>query len=80
MCMLVWISLKQHRFLPLYESFIRGEEEEEEGDEDDEDEVRVAVLEEAWAAARPSRNRELHVTIMAIISIIMVIIVFSLRQ
>lgn len=35
------------------------------------------VLEEAWAAARPSSNRELHVTIMAIISIIMVIIVFS---
>lgn len=67
----------------MYESFIRGEEEEkeeEEGDEDDEDEVRLTALEDAWAAARPSRNRELHVTIVAIISITMVIILFALRQ
>lgn len=59
----------------MYESFIRGEEEdEEEEDDDEEDELRVAVPDEAWAAARPSRKRELQVTIMAIVIIIMVII------
>lgn len=66
-------------FLPLYESFIRGEEEEVgEGDEG-EDDVRAAVLEEAWAAARPSRNNELQVTVVATIIIIMVIILTHLN-
>lgn len=55
------------------------EEEEEEVDEDVE-EARFMVLEEAWAAARPSRNRELQVTIMAAIIIIMVIILARLEQ
>lgn len=55
----------------MYESFIRGEEDEE---EEDDEEVRVTVLEVAWVAARPSSNRELHVTIITAITIIMVII------
>lgn len=71
-------------FLPLYESFMRGEEDEEEEDdeeeEEDAEELRVTVAEEAWAAARPSRNRELQVTIMATIIIIMVIILARLEQ
>lgn len=67
----------------MYESFIRGEEEEveEEVEEDeDEDELRATVLEEAWAAARPSRNKELQVTIMAAIIITMVIILAHLED
>lgn len=71
--------------LPLYESFMRGEEDEDEEEEDveedeEEEEERVMVPEEAWAAARPSRNRELQVTIMAAIIIIMVIILARLEQ
>lgn len=60
----------------MYESFIRGEE--EEGDEAEGD-ARPAVLEEAWAAARPSRNNEPHVTVVAAIIIIMVIILTQLN-
>lgn len=72
---------KKRWFLPLYESFMRGEEEdEEEEDVEDEEEERVMVGEEAWAAARPSRNKELQVTIMAAIIIIMVIILAHLEQ
>lgn len=70
--------------IPLYESFMRGEEEEEEeGEEEedeDEDELRVTVLEEAWAVARPSRKRELQVTSMATVIIIMVIILGNVEQ
>lgn len=68
----------------MYESFIRGEEEEEEvaeeaEGEDGEVEARAAVPEEAWAAARPSRNKELQVTVVATIIIIMVIILTHLN-
>lgn len=56
------------------------EEDEEEEEDEDEEEVRDMVPEEAWAAARPSRNRELQVTIMATIIIIMVIILAHLEQ
>lgn len=63
--------------LPLYDSFIRGEEEEE---DEVEEEGRDMVLEEAWAAASPRMNRELQVTIMAAVIIIMVIIVARLKQ
>lgn len=68
----------QFWFLPLYESFIRGEEEAV-GEEDEGDDVRAAVLEEAWAAAMPSRNNELQVTVVAAIIIIMVIILTHLN-
>lgn len=62
--------------LPLYESFMRGEADEEDVEEEEgAEEVRVM---EAWVAARPSRNRELQVIIMAIIIIIMVIILAHL--
>lgn len=44
-----------------------------------EDDARAAVLEEAWAAARPSRNNELQVTVVAAIIIIMVIILTHLN-
>lgn len=68
--------LKAVGFLPLYESFMRGEEDEEDEEEGEgAEEVRVM---EAWVAARPSRNRELQVIIMAII--IMVIILANLEQ
>lgn len=67
----------------MYESFIRGEEEaevaEEAEGEEGEDEARAAVPEEAWAAARPSRNKELQVTVVAAIIIIMVIILTHLN-
>lgn len=52
---------------------MRGEGLEEEDDEVEEEE-RDMVLEDAWAAAKPSRKRELQVTIMAAIIITMVII------
>lgn len=52
--------------------------EEAEGEEG-EDEARAAVPEEAWAAARPSRNKELQVTVVAAIIIIMVIILTHLN-
>lgn len=48
-------------------------------DGEGEDDVRAAVLEEAWAAARPSRNNELQVTVVAAIIIIMVIILTHLN-
>lgn len=47
--------------------------------EEGEDEARAAVPEEAWAAARPSRNKELQVTVVAAIIIIMVIILTHLN-
>lgn len=67
--------------LPLYESFIRGEEEEEdeEDEEEDEDEERVTVLEEAYAAATPSTNRELQVTII-IITMVIILAAFRLTS
>lgn len=61
-------------FLPLYESFMRGEEDEED-EEEEEGAVEVRVM-EACVAARPSRNRELKV----IIIIIMVIILAHSKQ
>lgn len=76
-----FISSLELWFLPLKESFIRGEEDEaEEEEEEDEDELWVMLLEEAWAAARPSRRRELQVTIMAAIIIIMVIMFAHEKQ
>lgn len=63
----------------MYESFIRGEEEGAGEADEGGDDVCVAVLEEAWAAARPSRNNELQVTVVAAIIIIMVIILTHLN-
>lgn len=63
----------------MYESFIRGEAEDVGEEDEGEDGARPAVLEEAWAAARPSRNNELHVTVVAAIIIIMVIILTHLN-
>lgn len=49
---------------------MRGDEDEEDEDEEDEEEVRVTVLEETWAAAIPSSNREAQVTIIIITMVI----------
>lgn len=49
---------------------MRGEEDEAEDDEEEEEE---AAAEETWAAIRPSTSRELQVTIMAIIMIMVII-------